>query len=112
MYHCQLHIHLAGQPCRTFEMLRELPPKEHFTHIFQEDMQDAKADAVFVNLQGADAAELLKSVLSQLEKETELIVIAEQEQKNAILTYLPVVSDLWVLPMTEEELQFRIQKWQ
>lgn len=108
MYHCQLHINLMGQPCRAFEIIRDLPPMEHFTHIFQED----SADVIFVNLQGADAGDILKKVISGLSKETELIVLAQQEQKSEIFEYLPDVSDLWTLPMSEEELKFRILKWQ
>jgi len=108
MYHCQLHIHLTGQPCRAFELIKELPPMEHFTHIFQ----DGRADVVFLNLQGADAGELLRSVVSGLSKETELIVLAQQAQKKEVFEYLPAVSDLWTLPMPEEELKFRIHKWQ
>ncbi len=108
MYHCQLHINLMGQPCRAFEMIRELPPMEHFTHIFQ----DGRADVVFVNLQGSDAGDLLSKVISGISKETELIVLAQQEQRCEILEYLPAVSDLWTLPMPEEELKFRILKWQ
>lgn len=108
MYHCKLHMKLMGQPCRAFEIIRELPPMEHFTHIFQ----DEKADVAFVNLQGADAGELLKKAISGLSKETELIVLAQQEQRGEILEYLPAVSDLWTMPMPEEELKFRILKWQ
>lgn len=108
MYHCQLHINLIGQPCRAFEIIRELPPMEHFIHIFQ----DGRADVVFVNLQGSDAADMLRKVISGLSEKTELIVLAQQEQKYEILEYLPSVSELWTLPMPEEELQFRILKWQ
>lgn len=108
MYHCQLHINLIGQPCRAFEIIRELPPMEHFIHIFQ----DGRADVVFVNLQGSDAADMLEKVISGLSEKTELIVLAQQEQKYEILEYLPSVSELWTLPMPEEELQFRILKWQ
>lgn len=108
MYHCQLHIKLMGQPCRAFEIIRELSPMEHFTHIFQ----DGRADVVFVNLQGADAREMLGKAVTGLSDKAELIVFAQQEQKKEICEYLPAVSDLWTLPVTEEELQFRIHKWQ
>lgn len=97
-----------GQPCRAFEIIKELPPMERFTHIFQ----DGRADVSFVNLQGSDAVELLREAVSGLSEKSELIILAEQEQKSQILEYLPVISDLWTLPMMEEELQFRIRKWQ
>ncbi len=108
MYHCQLHINLMGQPCRAYEIIRKLPPMEHFTHVFQ----DSEADVVFVNLQEADARDMMGKVVSGLSEKTELIVLAQQEQKKEIFEYLPVVSDLWTLPMDEEELMFRILKWQ
>lgn len=108
MYYCRLHINFMGQSCRAFEIIRELPPMERFTHIFQ----DGRADVSFVNLQGSDAVELLREAVSGLSEKSELIILAEQEQKSQILEYLPVISDLWTLPMTEEELQFRIRKWQ
>lgn len=81
---------------------------EHFTHIFQ----DGEADVVFANLQGADAGDILGEVVSGLPDGAELIVLAGQEQKSEVLKYLMSVSDLWTLPMTEEELNFRILKWQ
>lgn len=108
MYHCQLHINLMGQPCRAFEIIRDLAPMEHFTHIFQ----SGRADVVFANLQGSNARDLLGEVISGLSEKTELIVFVQQEQKGEILEYLPVISDLWTLPMPEEELKFRILKWQ
>ena len=81
---------------------------EHFTHIFQ----DGEADVVFANLQGADAGDMLGEVVSGLPDGAELIVLAGQEQKSEVLKYLSSVSDLWTLPMAEEELNFRILKWQ
>jgi len=81
---------------------------EHFTHIFQED----GADVVFVNLLGSDARETMEKVIPGLSEKTEVIVLAEQEQRGEILKYLPQVSDLWTLPMPEEELKYRIEKWQ
>ncbi|XCP83515.1 ATP-binding protein [Roseburia hominis] len=55
---------------------------------------------------------MMRKVISDLPKETELIILAQQEQKDEILEYLPAVSDLWTLPMQEEELKYRILKWQ
>lgn len=36
MYHCHLHVYLLGRQCRIFEMIKEMPPLEHFTHEFLE----------------------------------------------------------------------------
>ncbi len=34
MYHCHIHFYLVGGLCREFEIIKEMPPLEHFTHEF------------------------------------------------------------------------------
>lgn len=36
MYHCHIHFYLVGGLCREFEIIKEMPPLEHFTHEFFE----------------------------------------------------------------------------
>ncbi len=108
MYHCHLHVSFAGQPCRAFELIRELPPLEHFTHVFGEGVPDV----VFANLQGANAQEMVQALTAKRSERTKLILLAEQRQRGEILAYLPFICDLWILPMEEEELRYRILSWQ
>ncbi len=124
MYHCHVHMFLIGQRNEVFTMIKEMPPLEHFTHEFTENSslkeeQVPWADVFFVNLQGWDFAagtrngglEALKLLLSRKKEEAQVILLAEKE-RIPDLAGMPEVTDIWVMPMEEGEIQFRILRWQ
>lgn len=117
MYRCHLHFYLTGQQCRAFEVIKKMSPLEHFTHEFSEsDMPEesaaAKADVVLANLQDADVKGILQTLLSGRNGDVELIVLVSREQVSLLTDYLEKISDIWVLPMSEEETGFRFLRWQ
>ncbi len=117
MYHCHSHFYLAGEKCRVFDIIKEITPFEHFTHEFTEsEILDesfiSKANVIIANLQNMDAKETVRMLVSSRKKETELILLADKEQILPLADDLSEIKDIWTLPMSDEEIKFRIQRWQ
>lgn len=119
MYSCRLHIYLAGHSCRTFEVIKESPSMEHFTHVFFEsDGLEGKliseADVIIADLSGMDAAEALPMLSQNRSGSSQVILLADKSQAQA-LTKSPEaadIRDIWVKPMSDEEVRFRFLRWQ
>ncbi len=117
MYHCHLQFYLLGRACSTFETIKRMPPLEHFTHEFleSEGLQEelaAKADVVLANLEGfADGAAVMSLIMAKQEK-AELVMLMDIGQKSLLPKDLSKVKDLWIAPMSEEEVKFRFLRWQ
>ncbi len=118
MYHCHLNLYFAGHPCRAFEVIKEMPSLTHFTHIFSESdpLSEAllqKADAVIANLQDADVSAALPLLTADGCK-AEVILLADQEQMPVLLgnPALSAIKDIWLAPMSDEEIRFRFLRWQ
>lgn len=119
MYRCHLQFYFAGHPCREFEMIKEMPPLEHFTHDFAESGQPqdnllANADVVLANLPDtdADAAEMMRALAAGKSEAAELIILARNGRIQLLSDYLADIRDIWTLPMSAEELRFRFLRWQ
>lgn len=117
MYHCQLHFYLMGHSCREFEIIKEMPPLEFFTHDFlegtvSEAASAAGADVILANLRELDAREALHILLSSRREDAQLIVLAPKEQMELLEDSLEEITDIWLLPMSEAELKFRFLRWQ
>lgn len=119
MYSCHLHIYLAGHPCRAFEVIKEMPSMEHFTHIFFEsDGIEGKlvseADVVLADLSRMDAADALHILSSNKNENSQIILLADRDCVQA-LTKSPEavdIRDIWVNPMSDEEVRFHFLRWQ
>lgn len=117
MYHCQIHFYFAGHPCRAFDIIKKMPPLVPFTQDFcesdePEEALAAKGDIIIASLQGMDAKEALKKLISGKRKEAEIILLADKEQVALLTDELPEVKDIWTLPLSDEEIHFRFQRWQ
>lgn len=117
MYHCHINFYLIGHPCRVFEIIKEISPLEHFTHGFSEsDIQNkelaSKSDVIFVNIQDLDVKEVLQTLIAAKNKDTELIVLAGNNQIVFSAEDLSEIKDIWAMPMTDEEIKFHILRWQ
>ncbi|MCI9187392.1 MAG: response regulator [Oscillospiraceae bacterium] len=112
MYHCHLTFYFIGRPCREFEILREMPPLEAFTHRFLESEQPQKelldqADVIFAAAEDVEVQALLPEGKDQV-----CILLARPELFSGLAPYLPRIQDVWTLPMGEEEVRFRFLRWQ
>ncbi|MCI8516107.1 MAG: response regulator [Hungatella sp.] len=117
MYHCHIHFYLAGSPCRVFDIIKETTPLEYFTHDFSEsekpeDQLALQADMILVNLQNMDAKEMTESLILAKSDKAEMILIGEKGQIGQVTDELCHVRDVWTMPMSDEEIRFRILRWQ
>ena len=117
MYHCHIHFYLAGCPCNTFDILREISPFKNFTHEFSEEESPnaelaARADVIIANLQEGDGKEAVRVFIAGKRPETELILLADKGQMPFLEEYMAQIKDIWILPMSDAEIRFRILRWQ
>lgn len=120
MYRCHILFYLAGEMCRAFEQIKALTPLEFFTHEFLESAApevelSSGADVIFANtggLKAGQAAGFLNALISERKKGSQLILLAEKRQIPELSDALLEAEDLWVLPETEEEFRFRLNRWQ
>ncbi len=121
MYSCRLPIYLVGHPCHSFEVLKKMPALENFTHIFSESDDPeaslaAAADLIVADLSCIDIQSALPILLSNRSNKSQLILLADKKQMQ-ILCADPVllisdITDIWINPMSDEELRFRFLRWQ
>ncbi len=117
MYHCHIQFYLSGRPCRMFDIIKETLPLEHFTHGFLESDKPegtlaARADVILADLQDMDVKEALRTLTAAKKKEAEMILLADKEQIMLLRDDLSDIKDIWTLPMSDEEIRFRFQRWQ
>ena len=117
MYHCHVHFYFTGQNCRVFEIIKESSRPENFTYTFAADEVPEKnaasaADVIVANLQGMDAVKTVRTLIAGKSEETRLILVAERMQMDLLTEELSEIEDIWISPMTEEEIKFRFNRWQ
>ncbi len=117
MYHCHTQFYLTGNQRDVFELIKKMPPLEHFTHRFSEsgtpeESLTAGADVIFVGLQDLDAGETIKQLIRQKKEKTQLIVLAGREKVASLLDCMSEITDIWMMPASKEEIEFRFLRWQ
>lgn len=117
MYHCRFHFYLVGPQCRAFEIIKEMSPLKNFEHEFFESEQleeshIAIADVIFVVLQGENTKDMVQALLQGKKKEAELILFADKKQTLILKDQLREITDIWTIPMSDEEVTFRFLRWQ
>lgn len=117
MYHCHLRFYFVGQRCNILESIRKLPPLEHFSHEFLESLSPdnnliEKADVILANIAETNVIDTVQVLTSTMHRDTQLILLAKQEQITSLSDFLPEITDIWLLPMSEEEISFRFLRWQ
>ncbi len=121
MYKCHLHIYLTGHPCCAFEVIKSMPPLEHFTHVFSESSKPdevlaSKADVIIADLSDIDIKEkeVLQILTQNKNSETQVILLAATEQMGSLMEEptLTYIQDIWINPISEAEIRFRFLRWQ
>ena len=117
MYHCCIRIFFIGQPCRAFEIIRLMPPLEHFSHIFSESgrldsSQTAEADLLLIHLQDTDTRETLQKAVSQKSRKARVVLLTTENPAVFSEDILEELDDIWKDPMSDEEIRFRFLRWQ
>lgn len=121
MYTCNLHIYFTGHPSHTLDVIKKMPSLENFTHIFSEsDEAEAsmsqKADVIIADLShmDMDMQSALQIFLRNRRRETQMILLADKKQMQLLCSdpALKDITDVWIMPMSDEELRFRFLRWQ
>ena len=119
MYTCRLHIYFAGHPSRAFDVIKKMPSLEKFTHSFSESDEaevslSQEADLIIADLSHMDMPSSLQTFLSNRRAGTEIILLADKKQMQSLCSdsALKDITDIWIMPMSDEELRFRFLRWQ
>ena len=119
MYTCCLNIYLLGRPGHAFDVIKKMPALEYFSHSFSEsDKVDARlsaeADLILADLSHMNIPDVLQVLFSNRKKEANVIILADKEQMPALCAdpAFPDITDIWISPMSDEELRFRFLRWQ
>ena len=115
MYHCHVSFYLAGSRCRAFEIIKEISPLEQFAHEFvSSDLIErpaAPVSVIIADVRDRDERAAAESLTGGGSSGEELILIADREQVSGLSEFLPKIKDLWIMPMSDEEVRFRFLRW-
>lgn len=117
MYHCHTLFYLIGhreKVGKIFDKIKEIQPYKNFSYEFLEseapdEAAVSKADVIFADIDSFDS--FLPVLISKKKVSAELIVIAENDLVPLLSDNLEVIDDIWVIPMSESETAFRVNKW-
>lgn len=119
MYTCCLRIYLVGHPSHALDVIKRMPPLEHFTHIFSESDEPeasltAEADVILADLSNCQPTDILPILLQNRRPETQLLFLADKKQLQSLCSdpALSDITDIWVTPISDEEIRFRFLRWQ
>ncbi len=116
MYHCRIQFYFTGEPCRAFDMIKEITPYTNFTHEYTWSKQmnpdaAAAADVILSNLEGVRADEAVRALLGAKRAETQLILLLDKSQMDSITDSFCEIKDMWTVPVTDAEIRFRYERW-
>ena len=114
MYRCHLNLYIIGDHKGSSEVIKAMTPPENFTHDFSrsaapEKALTEKADVIFLFLKDIED---LKTVLASKKETASVVALAEKDLSKNAAELLSPDDDLWILPLTDKELKFRLTKWQ
>lgn len=94
-----------------------MPSLDCFSHDFSEtesfDNNSAeKADVIFYNYNDADGKEILNFLIERKNDRAQLILISEKRHIMSLSGFLSEITDIWTLPMSDDEIEFRFLRWQ
>lgn len=119
MYTCSLHIYFAGHPSHAFDVIKKMPSLTHFTHIFSESDEaevslSQKADVIIADLSHLDMRSALLIILQNRRDGVPVILLADKKQMQLLCAEpaLKDITDIWIHPMSDEELRFRFLRCQ
>ena len=115
VYYHHIQICFIGSRDELLTPIREEVLPEGFTCDFTQCAQAERAllehaDLILADLQTL-GVEALEPILSSRKKGAGLIVLSGEEQFPLLLERLAQITDLWKLPMPEEEIRFRFRRW-
>lgn len=113
MYHCRIQFYFAGVSDDFIRVIKDFDPPENFEYEFVGELSDA--DIIFADLSAFPSVAELREVLADAKKyvasdERAEIILLCRKDDNIFAEELPFVSDVWFLPLSEEEIRFRFER--
>ena len=119
MYHCNIHFNLIGNACVEFRTIRQIAPLHKFIHKFVEDETAVKehilsSNVIIVNLVNRDLKtdDIVNVIFSNKREATQVVALVRQDQIPAINGNIWKLQELWIAPMSEQEVEYRFTRWQ
>ncbi len=112
MYHCSVNFYFLGCTEKMIGIIKDIPVPNHFFYKFSIGSQIddiAKADVIFLQ---TDNASELNNIISKKSSKTQIILLICKEDFSKFCGFLDNISDIWTLPLSDEELRFRFVSWQ
>ncbi len=117
MYHRDINFYLVGNRCNELEIVKKMAPLDKFRYKFEEssNVEVSKvlnANVIILNLVNVDTTKILSQVLSNKKETSQLIILTNQEGIISLGENIWEIKDIWLMPMLEQEIEFRFRRWQ
>ena len=116
MYNSDVYIALVGLSDEARDVIQGIAPLEAFSHTITvaEPNDDAvdEADVVIADGSTGDAAALVAQLRQTMDPRASLILIAGHDQVADLGSAMNNLYDLWIAPLSPEELAYRFSRWQ
>lgn len=121
MYHCNINFYFVGRFFDFIEVIETIPRPENFSYTFSDDfitpsiINIENADVIFFSfteLTPSKNINDIKLIISNKRPDAQLIVLIEKKFFSLLNNLLSEITDIWIIPMSEDELRFRFMKLQ
>lgn len=114
MYYCRIRFYLTGRRPEIYTIIRGYAPPENFSYDFIESEKPdpakiTEANVIFADYSDYSSVEELKNTFANRKRDAELIVLADKDIFSDDLSF---VSDVWTLPLSENEVRYRFIRCQ
>lgn len=120
MYHCNIHISFWNVSSEIRNTIKEMKPMPQFFHQVVDSnlpqvLQLKKADFILADLHqyAGDEQAGIEFLLNHKKEDSDLILCVEKSQVESVLSLAGAeITDIWILPLSAEEVKFHFRKWQ
>lgn len=120
MYHCNIHISFWNVSSEIRNTIKEMEPVPQFFHQVVDSnlpqvLQLKKADFILADLHqyAGDEQAGIEFLLNHKKEDSDLILCIEKSQVESVLSLAGAeITDVWILPLSVEEVRFHFRKWQ
>lgn len=120
MYHCNIHISFWNVSSEIRNTIKEMEPAPQFFHQVVDSnlpqvLQLKKADFILADLHqyAGDEQAGIEFLLNHKKEDSDLILCVEKSQVESVLSLAGAeITDIWILPLSAEEVKFHFRKWQ
>ncbi|MCI8367322.1 MAG: response regulator [Eggerthellaceae bacterium] len=116
MYHSRLNICLVGASDTVAAIIEAQPPLENLPHqvtrLVVPAPAVAQANVTIADVTKANACEWTRELAQLKAANAQLVVMATEDQRDELADCFPLLSDLWIAPLSDAELAFRFRRVQ